>query len=221
VIDRLILVDMASVWAVHGDREPAVEDHDHHHDEVQATSIAERQVTALLVRYRSTMGAVTLPAQVRATPDLQAAAPPVEMARLFSLLGPGVQLLRALGGLLLALAAAGFLVGLIGALARRRRDIALLRALGLSPGRVFLLLTAEALLLGLVGGGLGIAGARLLLSLGAGATASSIGLALPPIGALELLALLAAVGLALAAAFVPSWIASRSDPARDLSGVTA
>jgi putative ABC transport system permease protein len=143
------------------------------------------------------------------------------MARLFSLLGPGVQLLRALGGLLLALAAAGFLVGLIGALARRRRDIALLRALGLSPGRVFLLLTAEALLLGLVGGGLGIAGARLLLSLGAGATASSIGLALPPIGALELLALLAAVGLALAAAFVPSWIASRSDPARDLSGVTA
>ena len=221
VIDRLILVDMASVWAVHGDREPAVEDHDHHHDEDQATSIAERQVTALLVRYRSTMGAVTLPAQVRATPDLQAAAPPVEMARLFSLLGPGVQLLRALGGLLLALAAAGFLVGLIGALARRRRDIALLRALGLSPGRVFLLLTTEALLLGLVGGGLGIAGARLLLSLGAGATASSIGLALPPIGALELLALLAAVGLALAAAFVPSWIASRSDPARDLSGVTA
>lgn len=222
VADRLILVDLASVWAVHGDSEGAVRDDDHHHhDAEQAAAPADRQVTALLIQYRSPMGAVTLPARVRATPDLLAAAPPVEMARLFSLLGPGLKLLRALGAVLLVLAAAGFLVGLIGAVGQRRRDIALLRALGMSPGRVFLLLTTEALLLGLAGGVLGVAGARLLVFLGAGLAASSLGgagLVLPPMGVAELLTVMAAVGLALAAAAAPAWIASRSDPAQDLSG---
>jgi putative ABC transport system permease protein len=224
VADRLILVDLASVWAVHGDSASAVDDHDHHHDEVEQAAHPDRQVTALLIQYRSPMAAVTLPARVRATPDLQAAAPPVEMARLFSLLGPGLELLRALGAVLLVLAAAGFLVGLIGAVGQRRRDIALLRALGMSPGRVFLLLTTEALLLGLAGGVLGVAGARLLVFLGAGLTVPSLGgagLAQPPMGAAELLTVMAAIGLALVAAAAPAWIASRSDPAQDLSGAQA
>ena len=222
VADRLILVDLASVWAVHGESEPTAGDHDHHHhDAEQAAAPADRQVTALLIQYRSPMGAVTLPARVRATPDLQAAAPPVEMARLLSLLGPGLKLLRALGGVLLVLAAAGFLVGLIGAVGQRRRDIALLRALGMSSPRVFRLLTTEALLLGLAGGVLGVAGARLLVSIGAGLTAPSLGgagLVQPPMGAAELLTVVAALGLALTAAAGPAWIASRSDPAQDLSG---
>lgn len=225
VADRLILVDLASVWAVHGESEPAADDHNlHHHDAEQAAALADRQVTALLIQYRSPMAAVTLPARVRATPDLQAAAPPVEMARLLSLLGPGLSLLRALGAVLLGLAAAGFLVGLIGAVGQRRRDIALLRALGMAPGRVFLLLTTEALLLGLAGGVLGVTGARLLVFLGAGLAAPSLGgagLAQPPMGAAELLTIVAAVGLALAAAAAPAWIASRSDPAQDLSGAQA
>lgn len=225
VADRLILVDLASVWAVHGESEPPADDHDHHHhDAEQAAAPADRQVTALLIQYRSPMGAVTLPARVRAIPDLQAAAPPVEMARLFSLLGPGLELLRALGAVLLVLAAAGFLVGLIGAVGQRRRDIALLRALGMSARRVFLLLTTEALLLGLAGGVLGVAGARLLVFLGAGLAAPTLGgagLVQPPVGAAELLSVMAAVGLALAAAAGPAWIASRSDPAQDLSGAQA
>jgi putative ABC transport system permease protein len=212
VADRLILVDLASVWAVHGDSEQAVDDH-HDHDAEQSAVHADRQVTALLIQYRSPMGAVTLPARVRAIPDLQAAAPPVEMARLSSLLGPGLDLLRALGAVLLVLAAAGFLVGLIGAVGQRRRDIALLRALGMSPRRVFQLLTAEALLLGLTGGVLGVVGARLLVSIGAGLTAPSLGgagLVQPRMGVAELLTVVAAVGLALVA-----------DPAQDLSGAQA
>jgi putative ABC transport system permease protein len=225
VADRLILVDLASVWAVHGESEPAADDHNHHHhDAEQAAALADRQMTALLIQYRSPMAAVTLPARVRATPDLQAAAPPVEMARLLSLLGPGLSLLRALGAVLLGLAAAGFLIGLIGAVGQRRRDIALLRALGMAPGRVFLLLTTEALLLGLAGGVLGVTGARLLVFLGAGLAAPSLGgagLAQPPMGAAELLTIMAAVGLALAAAAAPAWIASRSDPAQNLSGAQA
>jgi putative ABC transport system permease protein len=225
VIDRLILVDLASVWAVHGDREPTDAAHDHHNHEAEPSAAhATRQVTALLIRYRSPMGAVTLPGRVRAIPDLQAAAPPVEMTRLFSLLGPGLGLLRALGVVLLVLAAAGFLVALIGAVGQRRRDIALLRALGMSPLRVFSLLTAEALLLGLAGGLLGVAGARLLVAVGAGVTAPSLGgagLVLPPLSVAELVTVAAALGLSLLAAAGPAWMASRSDPAQDLSGAQA
>lgn len=94
----------------------------------------------------------------------------------------------------------------------------------MSSRRVFLLLTTEALLLGLAGGVLGVAGARLLVFLGAGLAAPSLGgagLVQPPVGAAELLTVMAAVGLALAAGAAPAWMASRSDPAQDLSGAQA
>jgi len=63
VLDRLILTDTASVWAVH-DHHPAGEaDHDaddHHAEAANAT----REVTMALVRYRSPLAALTFPRYV-------------------------------------------------------------------------------------------------------------------------------------------------------------
>ena len=52
VLDRLVLTDVASVWAVH--------EHEGSSDE----AAEEREITALIVRYRSPVAAVTFPRTV-------------------------------------------------------------------------------------------------------------------------------------------------------------
>lgn len=81
VIDRVVLTDTASVWQVH-----------HHEDVEHAEALAagrpidphdvdkspgQRQITALLISYRSAMGALMLPRYITSMPDLQAASPAV------------------------------------------------------------------------------------------------------------------------------------------------
>ncbi|HYE44445.1 MAG TPA: FtsX-like permease family protein [Caulobacter sp.] len=222
VVDRLIITDLASVWAIHGhdaDRDKHRADEPEHGDH-EAEGHSSREVTALLIRYRSAMGAVVLPGQVRRTPDLQAAAPPIELARLFSLLGSGLDLLRGVGLVVVGLSGAGFFVGLIAAVSQRRRDLALLRALGASPRRLLSIVALEAALLGAAGGLMGILGARGLMALLSVASARGLSgpiLTAPPPGGLEVMALALATGLAVIAAILPAWVASRADPAKELA----
>ncbi len=79
-----------------------------------------REVTALLVRYKSAMGALMLPRQIKAMPDIQAAVPAIEVARLNVLFGAGAGVLRGFGLALLALSALGFFVALFAAVATAR-----------------------------------------------------------------------------------------------------
>ncbi|HMP63322.1 MAG TPA: ABC transporter permease, partial [Phenylobacterium sp.] len=82
VLDRLIVTPAESVWAAHGIPLPGARDeHDHDHDEDHAAEAAhathggEPDVTALLVKYRSTMAAVRLPRMINDQAGLQAAVP--------------------------------------------------------------------------------------------------------------------------------------------------
>lgn len=203
VVDRLVLTDTASVWAVHDDHAEAGE---------------PREVTAVLVRYRSPMAAILLPPRITAEPDLQAASPALEVARLTRLLGAGADVLRGLGLALLGLSAAGFFVALFGAVNQRQRELALLRVLGARPRLLFGAVALEALLLGLLGGALGLLFGRTAAAMAARATAASGGPALvpPPVGAVDAAALLGAAALSLAAALAPAYIAYRLRPAEAL-----
>ena len=208
-IDRLVLTDLASVWEVHA------------HDD-SASSGAEddiRQVTALLIKYRSAMGAITLPGLVSRTADLQPAVPAIEVARLVNLLGMGTELLRWIGLALLALASGSFLAALMSAVSRRRRALALLRALGSSPRLLWGLMAAEGALLGLCGGVLGVMTTRglMLLVVDVTSDAGMTPLRPPGIGLIEICAIAVAVVLALIAALPAAWNAGRIDPVRELA----
>lgn len=170
VLDRLILVSVPSVWQVHGhdhdhDDEARERDHgdddedhnggseesaeDHGHDD-------ERELTALLVQYQSPLAAVTLPRVVNSRGALQAAAPAYETARLMRMLGVGMNTLQAFGWVLVLAAGLGVFIGLYNALKDRRYDLALMRTLGASRGRLFLHVLFEAMLLALAGALLGL-----------------------------------------------------------------
>jgi ABC-type antimicrobial peptide transport system permease subunit len=93
---------------------------------------------------------------VNAGTALQAAVPAIEVTRLLRLLGVGADLLRAVGGVLLAVSALSVFIALWNAVRERRADLAMLRMLGAPPGRVASLLLCEALWLALLASGMGL-----------------------------------------------------------------
>lgn len=237
VLDRLILTSVQSVWDVHAEPDEHDHDADHHHDEEasgaapdtpeealeagrEAAEAADPQeLTALLVRYASPLAALSLPREINAMGGLQAASPAYETARLMQLVGVGLDGVRTFAGVLLAAAGLALFIGLLNALRERRRDIAVLRALGAGPGTIFTLLIFEGVLMALIGASLG-------LLLGHGATeALSLWLAdahgLPFTGWIwlpgELGLLLAAGAIGGVAALIPAVSAYRTDVARILA----
>lgn len=144
VLDRLIVTPVASVWQVH-ETDP---------DE-PAAAAPERELTAVLVQFASPLATVRLPRWVNGQPRLQAAQPAFEAARLFNLLGVGIDVLRAIAAGVLLVAALSLFVALYGALEERKWDLAILRTLGASPAKLLRLLLAQGLLLSLTGAALG------------------------------------------------------------------
>lgn len=204
VLDRLVLAAVESVWEIHGTGGEA--------DEYQ-------EITALLIRFASPLAAATLPRQVNANPMLQAASPAYESARLFRMLGVGMEVLRAFGVVLMAAAGLSVFIALTQALEERRYDLAIMRMLGAARARLFVLLVLEGVLLALAGGVLGLAlGHAATEALGVAMAAQHQG---PLTGMLwlseEWWVLAAALGVGLAAALVPGLRAMRAEVAHALA----
>jgi putative ABC transport system permease protein len=149
VLDRLILTDTASVWAVH-------EDHHGEGEPEHQVALEDREVTLALVRYKSPLAAATFPRYVNTRTEMQAAAPAMEITRLLSMLGLGTDVLRAFAGVLLLTAGLSVFIALWSAVRERRGDLALLRMLGAPPRKVAALLLLEALWLGLLAAVVGL-----------------------------------------------------------------
>jgi putative ABC transport system permease protein len=202
VIDRLVLTSIESVWDVH-----------------EKVAEEAREVTVVLVQYASPLAAATLPRQINAQSELQAASPAYETARLFRMVGIGVEALRGFAAVLILAAGLSVFIALYSALEERRYELALMRALGASPARLFGLLLGEAFVLSLLGVGLG-----LLLG---HALASLLGAWLErqqsyPVSGLqwrpeELWVATIALGVGVFAALVPAWRAYRTDVSRTLA----
>ena len=184
VTDRLILTAMESIWEVHEEKEAIEElenhanstkikekeygDHDKkghndkevhkHHTEVKIDSatLEEREYTALIVKYRSPMAAVTLPRLVNSISNLQAASPAAEVSRLFNLIGIGAEILRFFALAIIGISFLSMFGVLYNALKERQFDIALMRTLGASRLKVFVLIIFEGMLLAILGTFLGI-----------------------------------------------------------------
>ena len=213
VIDRLVLTSIESVWHVH-------EEHQGPEDEADRKALEEaREVTVLLIQYASPLAAATLPRQINAKSELQAASPAYETARLFSIIGVGVEAMRAFAVVLILAAALSVFIALYTALEERRYDLAVMRTLGASPGKLFGLLVVEGVFLALLGTVIGLAaGHGLASALGAWLEsqrqAPVTGLQWRPE---ELWLLAVAVAVGLLAALLPAWRAYRTDVSRTLA----
>ena len=153
VLDNHILTNIASVWTVHEHHETDDgEHHDHHdhHDEATVVTMPH-EITAALVKARSTMAVMTLPRMLNETTNLQATIPALEINRLMKLLGIGVATLQALAIGIMLISGFSVFIALYNRLRERRYELALMRSLGCSRLRLFGMLIAEGLLLALAG----------------------------------------------------------------------
>lgn len=209
VLDRLVLTDLTSVWQVHETLHEVDE-------EDRAALEAERQVTALLVRYRSPLGAALLPRWVNAQEGLQSAAPALESARLLRMLGAGRELLQGFGTLLLAVSGLSLFITLLALVREREGELALLRLMGARPARLARLVALQALLVvsASVLGGLSLAHAAQWALARWLEGQQSLPLAPWHVAPFELWLPPLALGLALLAAAWPAWRAMRTDVTR-------
>lgn len=204
VLDRLVLTPTESVWQVH-EADTALDDEDR---QVMAD---EREVTLALIEYKTPLAAVTFPRFINTTTDLQAAAPALEITRLLSLVGVGIDVLRALAGVLLLTAGLSVFIALWSAVRERRADLALLRMLGAPPRKVAGLLLCEALWLAMLATVLGVLagqGLTALLAWGLQLEKSVlIGTLSWPVELISVPVL--SLGVAVASALLPAWEAYR------------
>lgn len=119
--------------------------HAHHDDE------EDREITALLVKFKSPMGMMQLPRHINANTSMQAALPAIEINRLYQLLGVGFTTLQIIGMLIMAIAAISVFISLLNSLKDRKYELALMRSLGAPPAKLFGMVILESLLLCLIG----------------------------------------------------------------------
>jgi putative ABC transport system permease protein len=209
--DRCVFVTLNATWIIHAhdfraarnDPEPAT---------AQTLRDTERLITGVLVRAKGRAGGdtpATLPqlfSELRADPSITVASPAQQIDALFAIVGNVDRILLAVALVVLLSSAVTILLVMHNTMELRRRQIALLRVLGATRGRVFGLVLTEAALIGLAGAALGV----LLAFGGAWATAAGIkarlGLVIEPsveplwaLGVVALSALLACLAGALPA----------------------
>lgn len=180
VVDNLILTGVESVWEVHEhhDEEDEAHEHEdeeageahHHHDHEAeyllpndttvrhsplvpsvAAGDSTREITAMLLQYRSPMAAIQLPRLINGQTNMQAASPAFETARLFSILGVGVDILSAFAYVLITISALSIFIALYNSLKERRYDLAIMRSMGASRRKLFAAVLLEGTLLTLLG----------------------------------------------------------------------
>lgn len=175
VTDNLILTNLASVWKMHEEHDVPEEhheheaDHDHDHDSghgqpnESTPNNEDRELTALLIQYRSPMSVVMFPRMVNESTNMQAASPAQESTRLFSLIGVGVDTLQWFALLIMLIAAISVFVNLYNSLKERSYDLAIMRTLGASRVKLFIIVITEGIILTLIGAIAGILLGHLVL----------------------------------------------------------
>jgi putative ABC transport system permease protein len=199
-------------------------EHDDDHDDIPALGdprLQPDQLTAVFLGLDSPTRILSLQRQINTYEGeaLNAVVPGVALVQLWSVIGAAEQALLAISVFVVAVGLVSVLVSLSSSVNERRREMAILRAVGARPGHVFALMVSESALLAFVGAfsavvlvNLGFAAlgdfamARYGLSLGAGG---------PGLVDLAALAAITIAGALIGA--LPAWRALRNSLADGLS----
>lgn len=214
--DRALFTKVSTYWKIHG-----IDD-----DQIRAGAAETAnnqsglQVTAVLLRVQKSR-LLALQQDLSRSFGVMAVRPAEVLQRLFvSLLDPLERLLLTYGYAVLAVAAGSLLTTLYLSTLVRRRDLAILRALGALPREVFTVVVLEASILLTFGCALGVVLSRAAAIMFRGELRTRFGVQL---GVLqftpsEAWGLAAVFAIGLLAALLPAWQAYRSDVASNLAG---
>jgi len=213
-VDRTVHVSLEAIEAIHigweSGAKPGIEVPA---DSVVKMDLQPKVITAFLAGLKNRSATFRLQRQINEYPReaLLAAVPGIALAELWNALGQFEIVLRIITVFVLIAGMLGMLTTLLSTLNERRREMAILRAVGAYPRQVFLLFIMEALVISLLGGLLGMLITGILVIFAQPWVASEYGLYLnywhPQLSDWTLLVMV--VTLATLFSILPGWIAYR------------
>jgi putative ABC transport system permease protein len=216
-IDRAIYVTLPSVWRIH---EKEADVHRQLAGVEGTTPKQDLEVTSVLIRLKAVGMRLWMAQEIQKRTQAMAAIPVNEMLRLYQqVLGPMQRILMGVAGLVVVVSVLSVTATLYQSAERRRRDLAVLRALGAHPGEIGGLVVIEALLLTL----LGILAGWLMghggLALAASALQDGAGIGLSPWTSdrVEWISLGIVGSGGMIAGLLPAVMAYRREPVNDLT----
>lgn len=222
-IDASVFVSLAAIEAIHADWQSGahISAQEISADAARQLDLTPTTISAFLVGLKSRTAAFDLQRKIndyRAEP-LLAILPGIALQQLWSLVGVAEHALLIVSTLVVVAGLLGMLTAMITTLNERRREMAILRALGARPRVVFGLLMLEAALLTICGIAVGLALLFTALALGANFAQAHFGLqiALNIPGKRELILLGAVCIGGILAGCLPAWLAYRHALADGLS----
>lgn len=153
-LDRAVYCDYHSVWIIHSHP-----DEDEKKEQAASGHDPSKEITSLLVRLKQPVRRYVMWQDINRHEQAMAAIPAQEIGKLVSVfIAPLQGLLLAVAYLVIVVAALTILISLYLTIHQRRKDVAIIRALGATRGDVFRLITVEAATLA----GLGVIGGWLM-----------------------------------------------------------
>jgi putative ABC transport system permease protein len=207
-------------------------DHDHHEeghaqtqdsDELNEPGLAandEKEITAVLLKIKNKMALVSWPRLVAQNTTMQMASPAVEVNRLFTLFGFGLQALRYLAYGIMFISALSIFIALFSELRERKYEFALMRISGAGQTQLFSLVLIESLLLCTIGFFAGTIVGRLALTGISRATESEYKISFDPMAfeaPKEGLLFVVTLVIGLLAALIPAIMAYRLNISKTLA----
>lgn len=180
---------------------------------------SEWKLSAVFVRARSAPLAMQLIYTLNNSGRASASNPAMTMREFFNtFLKPSTQILFAVAVMVSVVAGVGVLVAIYNSVSARMREIAILRALGATRGRILVIICMEAGLIGLAGAALGVLAGHGIVAVGQRFIPDNLGEINPlRFGEFELLYLGGVVVLSVLAGLVPALKAYRVPVAENLT----
>lgn len=216
VLDNLILSNIESVWQIHSE----------HHDDPELSSVIEedhsynKEITAVLLKFKNKMAVLTWPRMIAQNTKMQAASPAIEINRLFSLLGIGLNTLEYLAYGIMIISGISIFISLYNRLKERKYEFALLRLQGAYRFQIIWLVVQESFFLCLLGYFSGNIVGRLVLNFLSNSLENELKLAFNPFDVIlekEGLLFIITILLGILAALIPAVKAYRINISKTLT----
>ncbi|MFD2601301.1 FtsX-like permease family protein [Flavobacterium suzhouense] len=127
------------------------EPHDHNHEEATVVNEEGKEITAVLLKFRNKNAIFMWPRIIAQNTKMQAALPGIEINRLFTLFGIGLNALQYLAYGIMLISGISIFIALFNTLKDRKYEFALLRVNGASRLQLLSLVLIESLLLCVTG----------------------------------------------------------------------
>jgi putative ABC transport system permease protein len=214
-IQALTLADVAP--ADDHDHDHGAHDHGHHH---HAITDYQKEVTAVLLKMKYPTATIMFASELKKGFQAQAVNPIIIMSQfLQDVVGNVRRVLVVLTSLIIAVSGVSIFVSIYNSMSERRREIAIMRALGARRGTVFSIILAESILLCFGGGLLGLLLGHGLVFAAGPIVERASGILIDPFAfePVELVLLPILIALASIVGFVPGMTAYRTDVAKALA----